>query len=462
MAAPRYETVHKKIFNEGATMPLILPILVLSNTSDEDLERNIRSNSERDLKWVGVEPEHGGVAVLVGGGPSAADYADQIRSMQEAGGVIFAMNAASQWLREHGVTPDYQVIADAKQETSSLVDLFARGHLFASQVNAKTMDAVERPILWQLGDEQIEEWFPAKKKAAGGYALIGGGASVGNSACCLAYVMGFRELHIFGFDSSHRGEASHAYEQPMNRFIPTVEVEWAGKTYVSSVAMKAQAEKFQMTAQSLKQMGCRIKVYGDGLLQHMYTTPPENLTERDKYRLMWQMDSYRVLSPGECVVSLFLEMVKPEGLIIDFGCGTGRASTALDKLGHKVLLVDFADNCRDDEALSLPFLEWDLTRPLPPRANYGICCDVMEHIPPEDVEKVILNIMASAETVFFQISTVPDAFGKLIGQPLHLSVHDHDWWLGLFGFLDLNVEKDIRSAEASIFVVKRKPSTLAA
>jgi hypothetical protein len=459
MASPRYEILHKKIYNPGASHPLILPILVLSNTSDEDLERNIRLNSARDLSWVGLAEEHSGVAIMVGGGPSVADFIEQIRAMKMAGGTVFAMNGASSWLHRHGIVPDYQVIADAKEETATLVDLDAKAHLFASQVNAKTMEAVERPVIWQLGDEKIEEWFPAHRVKSGGYALIGGGASVGNSALCLVAVLGYRDIHAFGYDSSYRGEASHAYDQRMNRFIPTVEIEWAGKTYTASVAMKAQAEKFQMTAQSLKQMGCRITVYGDGLLQHMYTARPENLTERDKYRMMWQMDSYRMLSPGECVVSLFLSEVNPDGLIIDFGCGTGRAALALHRQGHDVYLIDFAGNCRDDEALELPFLEWDLTVPMPARAKYGICCDVMEHIPPQDVEGVIRNIMEAAETVFFQISTVPDGFGQLIGQPLHLSVHDHDWWLTLFEDFNLRIVNNIRSQDASIFIVTRKDAS---
>jgi len=300
----------------------------------------------------------------------------------------------------------------------------------------------------------VEQYLPKERVQLGGYVLLGGGASVGNSAMCVAYAMGFRDLHCFGYDSSHRGEASHAYKQPMNALIPTVDVEWAGRTFTSSVAMKAQAEKFQMTAQALKQAGCQIEVYGDGLLQHMYTAAPANLTERDKYRLMWQFDSYRETAPGELTVDVFLSIAEPHGLIVDFGCGTGRAALRLAEKGHEVLCVDFADNCRDDEAMGLPFLEWDLTRPCPARGKYGFCSDVMEHIPPADVPTVLANIMEAAPRVFFRIDTEEDLCGALIGHHLHLTVQDHAAWRSaLEAHGRILFEQDIGGA--SLFYVER-------
>lgn len=430
MAAPRSEVVQMQYRNPHAQNPLVIPVLVVCNTPDEELERNIRDNASRDLPWVWMHPAHERMAVMVGGGPSAADFVDTIRELQEAGATVFAMNAASQWLRGFGIESDYQVVADAKEETSTLVDRAARGHLIASQVNAKTMDEAPNPTLWHLAiDEEMDRLFPPERVKRGGYALIGGGAAVGNAAMCVAYAMGYRNFQVFGYDSSHRAGKSHAYSQPMNDFIPCVDVEWAGRTYYCSVAMKAQAEKFQFTAQSLQREGCVIAVHGEGLLPAMWNTPVANLTERDKYRLMWRFDSYRTAAPGEGLWRYFVDLVKPDSTIIDFGCGTGRAALALAQAGHKVILVDFADNCRDEEALSLPFLEWDLSLPCPLRAKYGLCTDVMEHIPPEQVDVVLANIMGSAENVFFQISLVDDVCGALIGQPLHLSVHPYEWWL---------------------------------
>lgn len=456
MAAPRYEIVQKHFHNPNTSGPLIIPIHVLANTPDDVFFANIKANSARDLPWVKAEAAHQRSAILVGGGPSAADHIDDIRRLQAAGGMIFAMNGASRWLRGHGITPDYQVISDAKPETASLVDPEARAHLIASQVNPATLDAAPRPTLWHLEIGDVEDQFPAERRRRGGYALIGGGAATGNSALCVAYAMGYRDLHVFGYDSSHRDGAGHAYRQAMNDLIPTVTMDWAGRSFECSVAMKAQAEKFQITGQALKAQGCTLTVYGDGLLQHMWRTPASNLTERDKYRLMWSFDGYRDHSPGEALVSVALPHFAKPGPVIDFGCGTGRAALAFHREGFDVVCVDFADNCRDDEALSLPFLEWDLSRPCPLRAPYGFCTDVMEHIPTEQVDTVIRNIMGSAETVFFQIATVPDVFGSVINQRLHLTVQSHAWWKMVFSLLGYRVSWDQDTGTQSQFVVTRE------
>jgi hypothetical protein len=454
MALPTSMTLQMPYQNPHATMPLYMPVLVVCNTPDEELERNIRVNSARPMKWVGMHPKHDQVAIMVGGGPSLVSHLYDILRWQEQGAVIFAMNGASQFLRNYGLIVDYQVIADAKPETASLVDPGASHHLIASQCDPATLDATARTTLWHLAiEESMERMFPPERVKAGGYALIGGGASVGNSALCVAYALGYRTFEIYGYDSSHRGDASHAYDQPMNQFMPTVDVEWAGKTYKSSLAMKIQAERFQMTANSLIKEGCTLNVHGDGLLPSMWNSKPEALTEKDKYRLMYASESYREESPGQRQVPAIMELLKPEGKIIDFGCGTGRAGIELAKRGLSPFLIDFADNCRDEEALSLPFLEWDMTQPIPQSAPFGMCCDVMEHIPTADVAVVIDNIMASAENVFFLISTVNDHWGELIGSTLHLTVKPHLWWKAMFDKYQVTFEQD--AGIASLFIVKR-------
>jgi SAM-dependent methyltransferase len=144
----------------------------------------------------------------------------------------------------------------------------------------------------------------------------------------------------------------------------------------------------------------------------------------------------------------FLDVAKPTGRIIDFGCGTGRGALAMASRGHDVLLIDFTDNCRDKETLRLPFIQWDLTEPLPVHAPFGYCTDVMEHIPTDQVHLVIANILAASDRCWFQISTVLDQMGSLIGQRLHLTVRDHDWWrdtLSIFGEVTFEEEHETLS-----------------
>jgi hypothetical protein len=103
-------------------------------------------------------------------------------------------------------------------------------------------------------------------------------------------------------------------------------------------------------------------------------------------------------------------------------------------------MVDFADNCLDEDIRpmletqkhAMRFVEADLSEPLPVKAAYGFCTDVMEHIRPHHVDKVLDNCLSACQHVFFQIATEDDNMGKVVGHKLHLSVHPYEWWLKKF------------------------------
>lgn len=456
MAAPKYEVVQIEKQNPHATMGLKLTVLVVSNTADEIIQENIRYSSKKYPKWLQSHAAHDGVAVMIGGGGSIEDHVDDIRDLVAKGAKVFAMNGAAKWARGQGVNVAYQVIVDAKEETSTLVDPKADEHLFASQCNRKTLKKASNLTLIHFATLDIEDFFPPERVRRGGYVLLGGGSTAGNAGLAAAYSQGFREIHIFGYDSSHRNGKSHGYEQKMNEFMPTSQMTWAGRTFETSLGMKAQAEKFVRNANALKAGGCDLHVYGDGLLQTIYNTKHEDLTEREKYQLMWQLETYREVSPGEFMADFFVDQFKPEGMVIDFGCGTGRASVKMAERGLDVMLIDFADNCRDQEAIMLPFIRHDLTQSLDIRADYGLCTDMMEHIPPQDVDVVIQNIMGAAKNVFFEISTIDDIMGEIITHPLHLTVKPHDWWRDKFAALGFSVEWSDEQDIASLFYIGEK------
>lgn len=447
-----YANLQIKHQNPGATMPLILPVHLICNTSDEAIYSNIRENSANRKDWVKCTDAHDGIAVLCGSGPSLADTLDDIKWLQASGAKVFAMNGSAKFLFDNGVMPDYQVMIDARIETADLVGP-AKHHLFASQVHPECFRRMPSAQLWHLQVGNIENEFPDYEDA---YVLIGGAASVGNTATCLAYAMGYRNLQIYGYDSSHRNGTGHAFRQAMNDGEPCAHVVFNGKEYIASLTMKLQAERFQETSKALQESGCKIEVHGSGLLPDMWNTPIEELSEQEKYQRMWAYDAYRQVSPGEECVDTFLEVCKPDGLVVDFGCGTGRAALRIKEYGCHVQLVDFTDNSRDPAAIELAFRQHDLTVPLNFMAKWGYCTDVMEHIAPENVDTVIANIMDCVKSAFFQISTIPDNMGVIIGQQLHLTVRPHQWWADTFTELGCTVEWQQEGEISSMFVVKRK------
>lgn len=192
--------------------------------------------------------------------------------------------------------------------------------------------------------------------------------------------------------------------------------------------------------------------------------PPEvkiGLTEKAKYEMMWDIEDYRKVAPGEHTAHIFLEQAKPlkDSTCIDFGCGTGRGGLMIALFGNMIVtLLDFAKNALDDDVAKvvevqpdrLKWLEADLSREIPVTAAYGFCTDVMEHIPPEQVDDVLKNILKAANNVFFQISLEDDVMGARIGEPLHLSVHPYEWWVKKFqdmgAFIQWSHNQEDRSA----------------
>ena len=179
---------------------------------------------------------------------------------------------------------------------------------------------------------------------------------------------------------------------------------------------------------------------------------------------VWKHEDYRKLSPGENVVDEFLIISNPgKGVsIIDWGCGTGRASKKLhDSIGHfDVTMVDFAENCLDDEVRELAqdndrlrFIEHDITQKTKLTAQYGFCVDVMEHLREDSIDDTIEIILGACKNVFFQISCVEDIFGQReeIDEDLHLTVHDYQWWLEKFAEHKVIIHRSAATSNAVMF-----------
>jgi 2-polyprenyl-3-methyl-5-hydroxy-6-metoxy-1,4-benzoquinol methylase len=158
-------------------------------------------------------------------------------------------------------------------------------------------------------------------------------------------------------------------------------------------------------------------------------------TEREKYRKIWAVPAYRSNSPGEGLVSYFLKNAEWQKgqTLIDLGCGTGRAGLALSRKEFRVTLLDHCEEALDEAVRleELPFIEanlWELDDHITD-FDWFYCCDVMEHIPPERVDLVLHNCAQVARRGFFQIAMFDDSYGDRIGEKLHLTVKNGNWWM---------------------------------
>ncbi len=147
--------------------------------------------------------------------------------------------------------------------------------------------------------------------------------------------------------------------------------------------------------------------------------------EREKYADVWQIPQYHDFSHGEFHSEMFMEITgaTPGESVIDFGCGTGKGGKALKKRGLKPTYLDLVrvGNLR-------PFREQSLWQPIHGLWDYGLCCDVLEHLPCEFTMLAVSNMLKAVGGLFLSICFEDESFSEMVGKPLHLTVRPFTWW----------------------------------
>lgn len=241
----------------------LLPIRC--NVSDETLGENIRAAMKRKLPIVNFKRKHDGVALLVGGGPSLMGDIETIRTLQADGAKIFALNGAAKWLATKGIIADALILMDARPHNFRFVEECPKETVLylATQCPPEVFNSAEgrEVITWHAPTGGMSGVTETRKAA-----FICGGTSVGIRAIHLVCVLGYRTLHLFGYDSSYAGNEAHAYQQVENESDRLVECFVAGMRFVSTPWMIRQADDFRDVAYLLAKHGVDTHVHGGGLL----------------------------------------------------------------------------------------------------------------------------------------------------------------------------------------------------
>ncbi len=229
---------------------------------EDTLIPRIQENCARYPHHVKRVPAHDGHAVLVGGGPSLRGSISSIKQRMEHGQSVFALNGACGFLNSHDIIPDYQVLLDPQELLKGHYGE-AKTYLVASQCHPDVLAASPKePILWHIAMEGREEITPQHPD---GDCLVGGGYTVGLTATCLAYALGYRKLHLYGYDSSVAEIGNHAYPSP--GFDAPLVATADGKCFRTTYYLAKQAMHFPKLCDDLIDAGCLITVECGGFLR---------------------------------------------------------------------------------------------------------------------------------------------------------------------------------------------------
>jgi len=240
------------------------------NTTTETFLNQARENCKLPLPWMNAQEAHNGTMVIVGGAPSLKENFQNIKSRQQRGQKIFALNGAIDALMERGIKPDYGVIMDARQENVCFVE---KKHPIKYLINAfchpdmfKALEGMDVEV-WHsfIEDEQahleILNQYPDRP-----WGIIPSGNTVGITTIVMGFVLGYRKIHLYGMDSSYSDGEHHAYEQKLNQGEDVFEI-WANnKKYLVSRWMHKQVLDFQRFYKELLKSGVYITAHGNGLL----------------------------------------------------------------------------------------------------------------------------------------------------------------------------------------------------
>lgn len=220
----------------------LIPLRLKSNCilSDEGLYEHIRLALERGLPLLDEFPPHDRTAVLVGSGPSVKHNLESIRKHAFEGDDLVAVKDAHEWLISNCIVPRYAVAVDPQEHRWNC---FTKKHpdvtyLIASQCHPAMFEHLKdcNVLLWHLYIRKGQTYPPNSR-------LITGGTTTGLRAITLFYTMGYRKFHLYGYDSCLLEGALRFDEAKTDR--QKVTVVCAGRTFITTPEMAAQASEFQ-------------------------------------------------------------------------------------------------------------------------------------------------------------------------------------------------------------------------
>jgi hypothetical protein len=200
----------------------------------EEIIDNIKENLKLKLPIFENMLEYGKLKgdkpiALVGGGPSLKkpSILQELRTFK----TIIACGSVHDYITQRDIIPTYATNCDPSPISAGYYkhpDSETK-YLMASSSDKKTMEALkgQQVVLWHCHSEEIQKEVLELAPDVP-YQAVCGGCTVGLRSISIAIMLGYSNLHFFGFDScmSEDGVEHHAYNwanpEEENNLIPKV------------------------------------------------------------------------------------------------------------------------------------------------------------------------------------------------------------------------------------------------
>ncbi len=190
-----------------------------ATSSDQSIE-NIKVTLGKPLPYIQKLPEFQKVKgndkpiALIAGGPSINNYIDDIKKFK----TTIACGSANDWAMNNGIIPTYAVICDPDPISINYYQKLdtETKYLISTACDPKIFDHLKdyQVIAWHCHSDEIAEKIKTQNiMPPTEYYAISGGCTVGLRALNIAIVLGYTNIHMFGFDSClGEKDKHHAYD----------------------------------------------------------------------------------------------------------------------------------------------------------------------------------------------------------------------------------------------------------
>jgi hypothetical protein len=238
----------------------------MANTT-EQIDSNIERNLDRPYTpFNGLLSSKSGAVAVVGSGPSLKANWQKLKKFR---GDLLACNAAFQFLLERGITPNYFMCFDADRlMLEFMTPVKGPTYLISSRCPPEAFDLVKGcdVVMWHAaGDLNLQAILERRNLME---PMVTGGSAAVTRAMHLAHALGYREIHLWGADSSFQASDTHIRQS--TTVERRMQVMCNKRVFECAPWMAQQAEDFKVMApQMLNLLGCDLYVHGDGLIPHI-------------------------------------------------------------------------------------------------------------------------------------------------------------------------------------------------